>query len=75
MPAALAVADSGAASEPAEERKGEPAGSQSSGHVATEAAPPSGFSPLQDHSAAVAVYDPFAHMKVSEETESSNQAT
>lgn len=75
MPAALAVASAGPASEPLEEQKGEPAASQSADQEPTSALALSEFSPLQDLGAAVAVHDPFVHMKVCEETESSNQAT
>ena len=74
MPAALVVANSGAGVGPNEERKGESAGSQSAANEPAGAVPFSDFSPLQDLNAAVALHDPFAHMKVSEEAESSNQA-
>jgi len=74
MPAALTIANSGAGTGPNEERKDGPAGSHSASSEPTGASSFSDFSPLQDLNAAVALHDPFAHMKVSEEAESSNQA-
>lgn len=75
MPAALMVANSGAGAGPNEERKGEPAASHTAARDPSGSdSSSSGFSPLQDLNAAVALHDPFAHMKVGEETESSNQA-
>lgn len=74
MPAALLNANAGAGTGLNEERKGESAGSQTAADEPTGAIPFSDFSPLQDLNAAVALHDPFSHMKVSEEAESSNQA-
>ena len=74
MPAALtnsnAEAGSTGLSQSAEERKGEAVGSQSTGNSTL-----SDFKPLQDLHAAVALHSPFAHLKMSEEAESSNQAS
>ena len=74
MPAALTIANSGVGSGPNEERKGEPAGSQSAGQEPTETLSVSDFSPLRAMDAAITLHTPFAHMKVCEEAESSNQA-
>ena len=74
MPAALIIANTGAGIEPKEERKGGPAVSHTAAIEPTGGSSFSDFSPLQDLNAAVALHDPFAHMKVSEEAESSNQA-
>ena len=74
MSAAPVIVNSSAGIRPNEERKGESAGSQSAADKPTGPVPFSDFSPLQDLNAAVALHDPFAHMKVSEEAESSNQA-
>ena len=71
MPAALTVASAGAGSGPTEESKGEPTVNQTTGQEPAS----SEFSPLQDLSAAVALHDPFVHMKVSDEAESSNQSS
>ena len=72
MPAALTIANTGAGAGPAEERKGEPAGSQSAEPMPSGAAQSSDFSPLQDLNAAVALHNPFTNMKVGQEAESSN---
>lgn len=77
MPAALTAAKTGAGSGPEEESKGPSAGSQPADIAGPKdlATPSSDFSPLQDLDAAVALHDPFSHLKVASEAESSNQAS
>ena len=72
MPAALTVANSGAGSGPAEEKKGEAEASATTAQRSSNNS--GGFSPLQDIEAAVALHTPFAHVSVGEEAKSSNQA-
>lgn len=76
MPAALAAAKSGAGTGPTEESKGPSAGSQPADTAGPNdgTTPSSDFSPLQDLNAAVALHDPFSHLKVASEAKSSNQA-